>query len=68
MKEPAISMTDDKLMGPMIDIRSPVAGVAIMVSGGNVWVNVDGFCRLRVQRCPEVELDDNGNRTMLLSK
>jgi len=34
----------------MIDAIEPEHEVEVMYSAGNLWVNIDGICRLRVTR------------------
>jgi hypothetical protein len=42
----------DSIDGPMLDITSPVHGVEVDMKqdGNTIWVNVDGVCRLRINK------------------
>lgn len=48
----AFTLTDDPVVGPMLEISKPEHGVEIELSdaGRTLWVNVDGVCRLRISR------------------
>jgi hypothetical protein len=52
MAMPLISLADDPLVGPQLDITAPDHGVEVKYDGRVLWVNVDGVCRLRVCRMP----------------
>jgi hypothetical protein len=43
-----ITLNDDPILGPQVDITGPVHGVQIQYSGSVLWVNVDGICRFRI--------------------
>ena len=45
-----ISLADDSVVGPQLDITAPEHGVEVKYDGSVLWVNVDGVCRLRVCR------------------
>ena len=44
----------------VLDLTAPIEGVQVQVreDGKVLWVNVDGVCRLRVCRIPELEIED----------
>jgi hypothetical protein len=43
-------MAKISIIGEMIDITEPVNEVEVMYSSGNLWINIDGICRLRCTR------------------
>lgn len=51
-------MVQMHVLSDMIDYRGPEA-VQIQISAeGVIWVNIDGECKLRVQKYKHLEIDD----------
>jgi hypothetical protein len=52
-----ISLSDDSIVGPQLDITAPeMVQVQLRDDGKVLWVNVDGVCRLRISRIPKDSL------------
>lgn len=56
-----ISLTDDAVIGPQLDITS-VRRVHVHTNGRTLWVDVDGICRLRVCRMQGTLIEVKGKK------
>ena len=45
----------------MIDIMEPTI-VEVLITDGNLWINVDGACRLRIGRITNIKVEDKRER------
>lgn len=57
---PTITLGDDRIIGPFLEIANPTHGVQIQVNDKRIWVNVDGVCRMRISGSHETEVDVDG--------